>query len=582
MPRILPLALLAAATACSESPPDRDGARAQRPVSAVAPAFTSPASVDPGAPEPAFALTRGDAARLLDQATFGPRPTGGLVPPPIDSIDHVVARGATNAVNDLLAAPAGSFATTPSHTGNCDAPFDPAFDLGAQFFVAALTAPDQLRLRTAYALHQILVVSEIGINEDRATCNSEKRDAMTRYLNALRSRALGSYRELLEAITLEPAMGTYLDMANNVAFDDAGNRITPNENFARELLQLFTVGTTLLDDSGRELVDGQGNPRPAYTEAQIQALARTLSGWTYPDPAGCPTIGGKRRATYAGLMIPCNVNHDNRAAQLLSYPGAVNGGLTTAGASARVHLEEALDNLFNHPNLPPFVCKQLIGHLVTSNPSPEYVARVVAVFKDDATASHRRGNLRAVVKAILLDPEARGLPTANSGRLRSPAELVSRIFRSLGTTLDTALNPGRNLNGYSANMGQSIPRPASVFSYYAADTPVPGDNPDDLIGPAFGVLDTGTITVRANFVHDLLFSSGLANNGVLYDLTVVPEDPAGMLAWIDESWLSGAMTMQLRDGLTAALADPRSGSTARKRQLALYLAAMSPEFQIQR
>lgn len=580
MPRTLPLVLLATAAACAEPPPQRDD-QAQRRPSPTHPTIAAAVALDGVAPEALVAPATVAASRLLDRATFGARPAGAQSPLPIDSVEHVVSRGLSGAVNDLLAAPAGTFAATPPRTGVCDGPFDPAFDLGAQFFVAALTAEDQLRLRVAYALHQILVVSENGIGENRATCNSEKRDAMTRYLNALRSRAFGNYRDVLEAITLEPAMGTYLDMANNVAFDSAGARITPNENFARELLQLFTLGTTLLGDDGQPLLDASGNPRPVYSEARVQAFARTLTGWTYAG-APCPSMGGKNTATYAAPMIGCAANHDNRAAQLFNYTGAVNAGKTTAGATPQVHLDEALDNLFNHPNLPPFVCKQLIGHLVTSNPSPAYVARVVAVFKDDGSTLHRRGNLRAVVRAILLDAEAQAAPGATAGRLRSPAEMIARLMRSLGPSLDLGLNPGRKLNDYSAAMGQSIPRPPSVFSYYSPDNPAPGDNPDDLVGPAFGVLDTGTITSRANFLHDVFVTSVLADAGVNVDLTTVPDDPTALLDWIDATWLHGAMTVELRDLLTGALADSRSGTTQRKKQLALYLAALSPDFQIQR
>ncbi len=580
----LPLAFETMVAACADAPPDRDLGFERRPPSAAAPSADTSTANDEIA-SGVIALVPSAASRLLDQATFGARPFTGTGAPPLDTVEHVMTRTAGGAVVDLLGVPTGAFAATPPHPGpNCDLPFDPAFDLGNQFFNAALTAPDQLRLRVMFSLHQILVVSENAIGETRTTCNSERRDAMTRYLNALRAGAFGNFRTLLEVITLEPAMGTFLDMTNNVAFDTSGARITPNENFARELLQLFTVGTELLNDDGTVKVDAEGNPRPTYNEAHVQNFARTLTGWTYADPAGCPTVGATRRASYGAPMIPCQVNHDNRAARLLNYAGAVNAGLTTAGATAQVHLDEALDNLFHHPNLPPFVSKQLIGHLVTSNPSPAYVARVVAVFKDDGTTAHNRGNLRAVVRAILLDPEARAAPGPTAGRLRSPAELIARITRSLGATVDLTKTPGRSLNTYSGMMGQAVPRPPSVFSYYAPGTPVPGDNPNDLVGPAFGVLDTGTITVRANFVHDLLHGAGLNTAGVGYDVaTALPADDAGIVDWIDSKWLHGAMSTELRTTLTTALADGRVGTLPlRHQQLALYLAALSPEFQIQR
>ncbi|MEZ4403447.1 MAG: DUF1800 family protein [Kofleriaceae bacterium] len=581
--RSLPLILFAAAAGCAEptgAPPDDPPGDP-----AVAAATTTPGGdvIGGEAPTPTpaqvAAASRANAVRFLEQATFGARPVGAAATPPLDSVEHVMAVGVGPAITEQLGVPAGTFLPTPPRTGVCDGPFDATRDLGAQFFVAALTAADQLRLRTMFALHQILVVSENGIGENRGTCTSEKRDAMTRYLNVLRANAFGNYRDLLEKITREPAMGDYLDMANNVAFDTAGNRITPNENFARELLQLFTLGTYLLNDDGTVKLDAANQPRPAYPEGRIPAFARTLSGWTYPGT--CPGLGKKNPATYTGPMIACAANHDGRASQLLNYAGAINGGLTTAGASPEVHLDEALDNLFYHPNLPPFVCKQLIQHLVTSNPSPAYVARVVAVFKDDGTAAHTRGNLRAVVRAILVDTEARTLtPLPAAGRLRSPAELIARVLRSFGTTLDLTKNPGGLLNTRSGQMGQSVPRPPSVFSYYSPDTAAPGS--DDLVGPEFGLLDTGSITVRANFFHELFHGASLATNGVTFDLTGVPDDPAQLVAWIDDAWLHGAMSPELRATLDVALADSRSGSTLNKKRLALYRAAVSPEFEIQR
>ena len=520
---------------------------------------------------------RAAASRFLDQATFGARPPG---PGVIDSIAHVGSVGIPAALVEQLSVAPGEFLPTPPHVGVCDEPFDPKLDLGAQFFVAALTARDQLRLRTAFALHQILVISAGGIRE-LPSCNSERRDAMTRYLNVLRLQAFGNYRDLLEAITLEPAMGTFLDMANNVAFNPSGDAITPNENFARELLQLFTVGTSLLNDDGTERLDADGNPRPTYNETQVQAFARTLTGWTYPSAEGCPTIGRRNPAQYTGPMIPCNVNHDTRQARLLVYPGAIER--TTPGATARLHLREALDNLFNHPNLPPFVSKQLIQHLVTSNPSRAYVRRVVEVFKDDGSSAHRRGNLRAVVKAILLDPEARPTAvTAKAGRLRAPAEMIGRVLRSFGTTLDPELNAGGALNTRSAAMGQFVTYPPSVFSYYAPDEPIPGDNPNDLVGPAFGILDTSTTAARANFMHEVVIGNRLHEAGVIYDIHTLPEDTTGIVSWIETNWLHGAMSSDLRTTLTTALDHPDVGSAGRRRQLALYLAALSPEFQIQR
>lgn len=527
-----------------------------------------------------------NAVRLLEQMTFGGRPVIVGQPVPTESIEHVTSIGAGAAIIEQLNRPAELFEPTPPRAAPCDGAFPAELDPGAQFFVDALTSSDQLRLRVMFALSQILVVSANGITELPGTCNSERRDAMVRYLNALRSGAFGSYRELLEQITLEPAMGTYLDMANNVGMGPSGP-ITPNENFARELLQLFTVGTYRLDDRGERLLVG-GNPVPAYTEAQVMAFARTFTGWTYPNPSGCPTVvGGKRTVRYDAPMIPCEINHNKASQQLLRYAGVANDGKTTAGATARQHLEQALDNVFEHPNLPPFVSKQLIQHLVTSNPSPEYVARVVAVFKDDGSTAHRRGNLRAVVRAILADPEARTAPVADSyGRLRAPAELLARFVRGLAVKVEVSAdkNPGLFLNTRSGLLGQNVPRPPSVFSYYSPDQPAPGQ---ELLGPEFGLLDTSTITQRLAVLQGLMPGPFTTNAGLdMTDgLAAMPDEPVAMVDWIDRHFLHGAMSTGpagLRTTLLEALADARSGAVNDKKRLALTLTFLSPELQIQR
>jgi uncharacterized protein (DUF1800 family) len=509
------------------------------------------------------ATTSAQAVRFLEQATFGPKPS---------RIAQVVSVGVEAALEGELNQAARAFAPTPAHVPPtpCNSPFPTNLDLDSQFFVAAIKDPDQLRLRTMFALSQILVISSNGIAELQSTCNSERREAMQRYLNVLRAGAFGSYRTLLENIALEPAMGNYLDMVNNVAFNAAGTRLDPNENFARELMQLFTVGTSKLNERG-EVVLLNGKSQPVYTSADVESFARTLTGWTFPNARGCPGRGGRNGADYSAKMIGCAVNHDSTSARLLVYPGSTPD--TTAGGSPRLHLDQVLDNLFGHPNLPPFVSKQLIRHLVTSDPSGAYVKRVVDVFKDDGTG--QRGNLKAVIRAILLDPEARA-PTALAtyGRLRAPVELITRLVRALDGVLDTSKDPGGALNTLSAKMGQDVPRPTSVFSYYPAET--------RLIGPEFALLDTYTVTRRADFLHQLLFTSSLFNKGVEVTLAMNASTTA-LVNWMDTNLLHDTMSPALRTSLTNALSSAiLVGRDADKRALAVYLTSLAPEFQIQR
>ncbi|NPC85312.1 DUF1800 family protein, partial [Pyxidicoccus fallax] len=362
-----------------------------------------------------------NAIRFLEQATFGPRLANGAATPPIDSVERVVSVGITQSLTDQFNAPRSMFdGRTESR------------DLGAQFFVNAVRGQDQLRQRMAFALSQIFVVSQWDIPDIKSTPESESKLAMAEYLNLLSSNAFGDFRQLLEALTKSPAMGTYLDMANNKAFRPNGKPVAPNENYARELLQLFTLGLHKLNEDGTQQLDAEGAPIPAYTEAHVQAFARALSGWTYHGPT-CPTVGRSNPASYARPLMACDVNHDSSAQVLL------RGVSTTAGGTAAQHLEQALDNVFADPNLPPFICKQLIQHLVTSNPSPAYVRRVVNVFKNNGSGV--RGDLRAVVSAILTDNEARGprpplAQYATYGHLRPPALFITNVVRWLNVRLD--------------------------------------------------------------------------------------------------------------------------------------------------
>jgi uncharacterized protein (DUF1800 family) len=549
----LALTVLAAGCAPEEAPPE-DSAPRQL-------------GEEQQAIEPLDAPSEKNAIRFLEQATFGPRLAHGASPLPIDSVERVVSVGITQSITDQFNAPISVLDGTTASK-----------DLGSQFFVNAVTGQDQLRQRVAFALSQFLVVSQLGIPEVSATVESEPKVAMAGYLNLLSSRSFGNFRQLLEAVTKDPAMGTYLDLANNKAFKTTGQPIEPNENYAREMLQLFTLGLHKLNEDGTPVINNTtGEMTPAYTEAQVQAFAHALSGWTYGG-AACPTVGRSNPASYAQPMIGCDANHDSTSQVLL------RGVSTTAGAGAAQHLKEALDNVFADPNLPPFVSKQLIQHLVTSNPSPAYVQRVVNVFKNNGGGV--RGDLRAVVRAILEDVEARGpqpplAQYASYGHLRPPALYIPSVLRWLDVQLDTVgKDPGAKLNAWSRSLGQYVPRPPSVFSYYPPNAPAP--NANGLMGPEFAILDTATVTARANFVHELLYATSAATAGILIDLNVLPADPNDLVLWLSRYLLHDTMSSELQVAVYNAITDPRAGDMTRRKKLAVYLTTLSPEFQIQR
>ena len=267
----------------------------------------------------------------------------------------------------------------------------------------------------------------------------------------------------MQDVTLSPAMGHYLDMVNN----DKPNPSLgthANENYARELMQLFTTGTSLINDDGSLQLDSSGNPIPTYSQDDVQAFARAYTGWTYPTAPGA--TAHKHNAPYwIGPMVPWESNHDTDTKQLLQYSGAASGG-TPCRTVRRTGFAGALDNIFNHPNVPAFVSLRLIEHLVTSNPSPAYVQRVADVFKNNGTGV--RGDMTAVISAILLDPEARQGDDPNN--VVSPPAVISRSRSSTWPALLARfrrVTDGSNLASDGGQMGQPRSFPGSVFNFYS-------------------------------------------------------------------------------------------------------------------
>jgi uncharacterized protein (DUF1800 family) len=258
---------------------------------------------------------------------------------------------------------------------------------------AVMQSDDQLRQRVAFALSEILVVSDLN-NDLRS-----QPEGMVTYYDLLLTHAFGNFRDLLEAVTLSPIMGTYLSHLGNEKADDALN-IRPDENYAREVMQLFTIGLDELNQDGTAKLDANGNTIATYGQAEIEGFARVFTGWTF---AGSETFKRKSR-DYVAPMQAFEEYHSQRQKTLL------NGDIIPQGYSAQESLQLALDNLFNHQNVAPFISKQLIQRLITSNPTPQYVERIASVFNDNGEGV--RGDLAAVVKAIYLDDEARLLQVA--------------------------------------------------------------------------------------------------------------------------------------------------------------------------
>jgi uncharacterized protein (DUF1800 family) len=576
------------------------------------PAPSTPPPADaPMTPDPfTGAISDADAVRFLEQTTWGPTPA---------DVTHLKSVGFFTYLNEQFNAPVTNSAkgsnypdlAFPAEDGSaCPAtnPSDPNYNLAVctrdnfsvyplhrTFFTNALYGPDQLRQRVAFALHQILVVS--------ANSEVNRPSWMTVYLQALDRNAFGNYRTLLQEVTLSPAMGEYLDMR-------LSTRTSPNENFAREILQLFSIGTAALNPDGTPQLDAQGIPIPSYGQTQVNEFTRVFTGWNF-----VPGTIAAGTANWRDPMVPRGAtNHDFGAKTLLN-------GFTTAACSsasgaaniacAQADMTAALDNIFNHPNVGPFIGKQLIQHLVTSNPSPPYVERVAKVFNNDCSGLYPqgclnvRGNLRMVVQAILLDPEARGdvKTDPNYGKLREPAQYINGVLRAFNvksadklSTSDGVL--GRNSTvDFTGTLDQPIFQPTTVFSYYQPGYEVPGTK---ILGPAFGILSTSTTLRRANDINTLVYSGVSANSAPtaaspdrprgtsvdLANLEALAGNPGDVADALNPLLFHGTMSSQMRTSLINAMNAINDATVStrnlKRARVAVYLATTSSQYDIQR
>lgn len=523
----------------------------------------------PAARRPAQA----DVVRFLEQATFGP--TDALVA-------HVGEVGFKAFLDEQVAAPPSLYPDLPAMpadqkvgcpTGSpdtCVRDNYTMFPLQVCFFQNALGGPDQLRQRVALALHEILVVSGVTLRQP---------SMVGPYLNLLQAGALGSFRTLLRDVTLSPAMGNYLNMVNNVAAVPPAN-VPPNENYAREVLQLFTIGIDVLNEDGTPKLDTSGQPLPAYTQETIEEFAQVFTGWTYATLQGASPRKTNPANFKAAMWLyrdakGLDATHEKASKTLLDYPGAPHAVLP-ANQDGAVDLDQALDNIFYHPNVGPFIGRQLIQHLVTSNPSPAYVARVARAFADDGHGV--RGNLAAVVSAILLDPEARGPEKSDPpfGHLREPVLFVTSLCRALGAKSDGVLA------GQASAMGQNLFYPPTVFSYFPPDHEIA----DGVLGPEFGIESSTTAISRVNFVTALVFNGigrTAATGGTTVDLSAwnaLASDPAALVSAVDRLLLHGTMTGDDARAVRAAVAAVSASSPPARVKTAISLVASSPAYQV--
>jgi uncharacterized protein (DUF1800 family) len=414
------------------------------------------------------------AARLLDQTTFGPT---------LSAISNVQQIGIAAYLAQQFATPTTRMpaignppvATCPDATYRC---------AQSSFWKNALTANDQLRQRVAFAFSEMFVVSTDMVNAR----------TIPSYHNLLADDAFGNFRQVINDVATSPAMGEYLNMLDS---DRAPAGQIANENFARELMQLFTTGLVVINTEGEPELNAQQLPQPVFTEAEVQASARALTGWTYANPTGgVPTSFPNGLPNFDQPMRAIEVSHDTSEKTLL------DGVNLPPGQTAEADLAGVIDSIFNHPNVGPFVCRQLIQHLVTGNPSPAYVGRVSAVFANDGAGV--RGDMKAVITAILTDPEARAAdtnPAEDGGHLREPILYFTGILRALQSTNTNAQGRYDMATSYTAPLGETPYAAASVFNFFPPSYVIPGTS---INAPEFAQEDTAAAMIRLNLADSIV------------------------------------------------------------------------------
>lgn len=437
------------------------------------------------------------------------------------------------------------------------------------FFEHALNAPDQLRQLTAYALSQIFVVSD---NVDALFIDPR---ALSSYYDMLAENAFGNFRDLLLDVTLHPAMGFYLSHVNNGRSDPVANTF-PDENYAREVMQLFSIGLFELNEDGSQRLDGNNNPIPTYDNQDIREFSKVFTGLSYgPEQPGGGTFFGSESRVMHVPMEMFDAFHEPGEKFLL------NGAVVPDGQSGMQDIQDAIDNLFNHPNVGPFIGTQLIQRLVTSNPSPAYVARVSAAFAGSGGAP--RGDMQAVLRAILTDPEAQsGL------RLREPFRRYLAMNRSLHAGTDDSTVPGAGFVAQFLTQQHVLSAP-SVFNFYLPQFRPAGPIGDQgLTAPEFQITDASTIVGMTNLVAYTLYAQqSIDSPDGFADITLdlapwearaaVVED---LVDDVDLVFFAGTMGDGLRQVLLDAGNEVQNDLPNRTR-LVLYLALASPDYAIE-
>jgi uncharacterized protein (DUF1800 family) len=539
------------------------------------------------------------AARFLIQAAFGPDADAAADPDIVpENVEEVMALGFEGWIDQQLARPvtcllpfvdwAGVEANIPQfYTDRKEAAWwHRAMGVTNLYPGGPAAQPDPLRQRMGFALSQIFVIS------DRLESLGVSPDGMATYYDQLLTNAFGSYRELLFDVSTHPCMGLYLSHLMNRKADPALNRF-PDENYAREIMQLFSIGLWELNQDGTRRLDTNGLPIPTYDNGDITELARVFTGLGYGGTNANGFFGAPQNLR--DRMKMWDAEHDCNAKTLLNgfaIPARAASNPDT-GAAGWADLEDALDSLFWHTNVAPFIGRQLIQRFVTSNPDTGYIARVSAVFNDNGSGV--RGDLGAVLKAVLLDPEARDparLHDPAFGKQREPFLRVVNFGRAFNAASAEGIYP---LDNFYMDHYQEPLKAPSVFNFYLPGYQPPGAvSAAGLVGPEFQILNAGSAISAPNYYYGAVrgglhrWGSGIATRTVKLDLS----QETNLVTDVD------ALVRRLDLGLTGGTLEPRTFQIVRdavervstgtwdwqneRAYLAIYLVVTSPEFCVMR
>jgi uncharacterized protein (DUF1800 family) len=509
------------------------------------------------------AISPTQAARFLIQASMGATR---------EHIAKVQALGYAGWIDQQFAMPASTsrwdWLVSKGFNAIADRNSELGFDAAA--WRKILNAPDTLRQRVTLALSEITVVSIDGL-----VGSGWRAFSAAAYLDLLETNAFGNYRTLLQQISTSAPMGQYLTYRGNVKFNPVTGAL-PDENYAREVMQLFSIGLTKLNQDGTPLLLN-GKPQDTYGLNDITGLARVFTGWDFDLAGGNTTTPDFLRRP----MIQIPSRHETGTATFL-------GATIPADVTSLVSLTMALDIIFAHANLAPFISRQLIQRLVTSNPSTAYVARVAAIFKNDGAGV--KGNMKAVLKAILLDTEARSdanLSNPNFGKLREPMLRVSawaRAFKASSATDAWALG---NTSDPASRLGQSPLRSPTVFNFFRPGYVPPNSKIASaaLVAPEFQITNESTVVGYVNYMQNAV-SKGIGDVKADYSSLLPLADVAQSL--LDElnlvlaaGQLSSATVTLMRGALDSM---PKGTDVARNNRIyaALVMVLAAPEFIVQK